>query len=45
MQVQSLLLDTALQQEGEYTKKQFVQLREEKGRDAHTWRERVRAAP
>ena len=36
MQVQSLLLDTALQHEGEHTKKQFVQLREEQGRDAHT---------
>ena len=45
MQVQSLLLDTALQQEGEHTKKQFVQLREEQGRDAHTWRERARASP
>ena len=45
MQVQSLLLDTALQHEGEHTKKQFVQLREEQGRDAHTWRERVRASP
>ena len=45
MQVQSLLLDTALQQEGKHTKKEFVQLREEQGRDAHTWRGRARASP